>query len=303
MIQSERDAAEESARVAADGTTERAEFRGRAGERLLTHLHLPAVAPRGGVVICSPLLGEFMRNYRREVLLARRLAHRGFVVERFHYRFTGNSDGDEEHLSFESMREDAIGAVEHVRTFVTQGPIVLVGTRWGGLVAASAAAHHADVGLAVWDPLMTSSRFFKEAFRSQLVKAMREGDEAPPTGSQLEQRLEAGEAVEVSAHRIHPNLYRSASGRSLQGELGTGPRDVLVIQVGPTGSVRSDLARQAERWQADHLRVHVEAVRAEESWWLVDERWADEAKRPLTRELITLTTGWIEDLTSQGSAA
>lgn len=282
---------------------ERAEFRGPEGEHILSFLHLPATTPRGAVVICSPLLGEFMRNYRREVLLARKLAQQGFAVERFQYRFTGNSDGDEEHLSFESMREDALGSIEHIRSEAPEGPLFLVGTRWGALIAAAAAAARPDAGLVLWEPLLDASRFFREAFRSRLVKAVRDGVEEPTTGKELEDRLRAGETVEVPAHRIHPAFYVSSVDRALGGELGTGPRDVLAIQVGPTGSVRPDLARQAETWRAAGLRIDLAAVRGEESWWLGEDRVHDGGKGSITGELISLTRRWLEDRAPHGGDA
>lgn len=287
-------------RTAPDGSTERAELRGREGERMLILLGVPASPPRGAVVVCSPLLGEFARNYRREVVLARQLVRRGFAVLRFHYRFTGNSDGEDELLSFESMREDALSAVEHLRAEVPDGPLFLLGTRWGALVAASAAAANPDAGVVLWEPLLDASRFFKEAFRSRLVKAVRDGESSPPTGAQLEEQLQAGTSVEVPAHRIHPAFYRSCAGRTIGEELGAAPRDVLVVQVGPTGAVRPELARQVERWQAAGIRVEATALRGEESWWLVEERWHDEAKRPMTRELVSLTAGWMEDRSPDG---
>jgi pimeloyl-ACP methyl ester carboxylesterase len=302
MIHSDPFVAQEATRVDADGSTERAEFRGRPGERMLTHLNLPASAPRGAVVICSPILGEFMRNYRREVLLARRLARRGFAALRFHYRFSGNSDGEDEGLTFESMHEDALECIERVRGEAPDGPLILAGTRWGALVAASAASAHPEAGLVLWEPLLDTSGFFKAAFRSRLVRNVREGVERPPTGKELEDRLRAGEAVEVPGHRVQPALYRSSAGRTLERELGTTARAILAVQVGPTGSVRPDLARAVERWRAEGLEVETAAIRGEESWWLVDERWRDEAQRPLTKDLISLTGNWIEARTSDGRA-
>ncbi len=294
MVQSDPVVAAEATRVAADGSVERAELRGPAGGRVLTFVHLPASRPRGAVVVCSPLLGEFMHNYRREVLIARRLAHRGYAALRFHYRFTGNSDGDDEDLTFASMREDALAAAERIDEEVPPGPRFFLGTRWGALIAASAAAAHPGAGVVLLEPLLEASAFFKAAFRNLLVKAMRDGVEHPPTSQELEQRLRDGTPVEVPGHRLMPQLYGSSVGRSIAGELGPAPRPILAVQIGPTGSVRHDLARQAERWRADGFDVETPAVRGEESWWLVDERWRDEAQRPLTKELISLTTRWVE---------
>jgi hypothetical protein len=63
--------------------------------------------------------------------------------------------------------------------------------------------------------------------------------------------------------------------------------------------VRAELERQVERWRTAGLRVDVTAVRGEESWWLVDERWHDEAQRPMTKELLALTTSWVDERTTE----
>jgi alpha/beta superfamily hydrolase len=279
--------------VAPDGSTERAEFRGSPGRRVFTYVHLPASAPRGAVIICSPLHGEFARNYRREVLLARALADRGLAALRFHYRFTGNSDGDGADLTFESMREDTLDGIEHVRSEAPAGPLFIVGTRWGALIAASAAERHPEAAVILWEPLLEASKFFKDAFRSRLVREIRRGIDAPTSGRELEERLRAGEAVDVVAHRLEAGLFGSSLGRSLERELGAAPRRMLVVQVGPTGSVRPDLGRLVSRWREGGLRVDAEGLRGDETWWLVEERYVDETARTLTGELIDLTSSWV----------
>ena len=286
--------ASEASFTAADGSTERAELRGPEGERLVAIVHLPPSGPRGAVVICSPLLGEFMRNYRREVLLARELTSRGFAVERFHYRFTGNSDGEDEDLTYDSMRQDALAAVEDIRSRAPGGPLVLIGARWGAMIAASAAGEHPEADVVLWEPILETARYFKEAFRAKLVKERRDGAERPVTGRELEASLAEGRPVEVPGYRVFPNLYRTAIDRKLAAELGDAHRRLLAIQVGPTGSVRPELARHVDRWREAGLEVDASAVRGEESWWLIDERWHDEGQRPMTKELIAVTADWIE---------
>jgi alpha/beta superfamily hydrolase len=304
-IRSEPLVAPRSSFTGADGSTELAELRGRAGEQMLVLVHQPSAPPTGAAVICSPLFAEFMRNYRREVLLARELARLGYVVERFHYRFSGNSDGEDEDLTFDSMREDALACVADARERCPGGPLVLIGARLGALVAASVAGEHPNAAVVLWEPMLEITRYFKEAFRARLVKERRDGDEQAPTGRQLEEVLRGGEPVEVPGHLIFPALHASAAGRTLESELGPDRRRLLAVQVGPTGTIRAELARQVERWRAGGLGVDATAVKGEESWWLVDERWHDEARRPMTKELLALTTAWVEGLgtddTEEGS--
>src|SRR5688572_13786249 len=67
-------------------------------------LHVPI---RGGVVVCPPLFIDIHRTARLEVLLARELAARGLAVQRFSYRGTGFSGGDDADLDVSRMLEDA----------------------------------------------------------------------------------------------------------------------------------------------------------------------------------------------------
>lgn len=279
--------------VAPDGSIERAEFRGVLGERVFSYLHLPASSTRGAVLVCSPLHGEFVRNYRREVLLARALAAAGQAVLRFHYRYSGNSDGDGRDLTFDSMRRDALAGIERLRADIPGVPVTVVGTRWGSLIAASAASVYPEASLVLWEPLATSSRFFADAFMSRRVREVRRGVERPSSDQELQDRLVAGEGIDVVAHRLEPALYRSSVGRTLEGELGSAIRRVFAAQIGPTGSVRPDLAKLVKRWVETGLQVEAIGLKGEETWWLIEERYDSPSELPVSLELIETTTSWI----------
>jgi alpha/beta superfamily hydrolase len=280
-------------RVDPDGVTERIELRGSDGQRMFTVLHIPATPPRAAVLICSPLHGEFMRNYRREVLLARRLASLGFTVERFHYRYSGNSDGDDVDLTYESMTEDAVDCIEHLKAETGSSDLFVVGTRWGGLIAASGAARCPGAGAVLWAPLVDAAGFFKEAFRSRLVAEHKDAAARPVSRDELEARLRDGQSVEGAAHSLEARLFQTSAGRSLEGELGTTQRSVLLMPIGSTATLRPDLAALADRWRDGGLEVEARVVRGEESWWLINDRWHNESTRPMTRELIKHTAAWL----------
>ena len=297
-MQTER-ASRSATRTASNGTTEHVAFVGD-GDRVYSWLYLPASAPRGAVVICSSLHGEFMRNYRREVLLARRLAELGFAVTRFHYRFTGNSEGDGAFLTFDSMLEDTIAAFTRVRSASDDvGARFFIGTRWGGLVAAAAASADPSARLALWAPLVSTAEFFKDAFRSSLIRDKKEGVAQPLGRAELEAKLLAGHRVDAMASTIEPAFYRSSADRSLGSELGDAPRQILLMPIGPTGTVRPDLAAQVASWQQSGSSVDIEPVQGEESWWLIDDRWHDESTRPMTKELISHTSRWMVERAAQ----
>jgi pimeloyl-ACP methyl ester carboxylesterase len=243
-----------------------------------------------------------MRNYRREVVFARHLARRGFAVERFHYRFSGNSDGEDAMLTYETMTADAIACAEHLLLESGAQHLFLVGTRWGGLIAASVAAASPRAELVIWAPLLNASLFFREAFRSSLV-AERDASAPQPTTREQQARLLAGEAVDSMAYTIYPGLYQSSHDRALATELGATPRPMLLITIGPTMTMSPPVATQVDGWRSAGFAVDAHAVRGEESWWLINERWQNEATRPLTRELVATTSNWIADRMTEGTKA
>jgi alpha/beta superfamily hydrolase len=301
-IETDRALAREATRDAANGTTERVEFRGEEGDRIYTYAYEPASRPRGAVLICPAIHAEFTRSYRREVLLARRLASEGFAVERFHYRGTGNSDGDGEDVRVETLRDDAVASLAHLQSWSGIDAPVLMGTRWGALVAASAAAGHPSAPLVLWEPLLDASRFFRDAFRTKLVNDRKSGVENPETGDVLGERLLAGESVDLIGHTIEPALYASSLGRTLESELGSTPRAMLIIQIATSLAVRPDLAARAETWRSAGFEVDIEPVEGAETWWLVDERWTDEGRQAMTGRLIDVTVDWAVARAERGTA-
>ena len=128
-------AASRTRRVDAIGIVEEIGFVDSGGRQMFSALHRPDGASNAAVVICSPIQAEQLRNYRREVLLARELARQGLTVQRFHYRGSGNSDGSPADVTFETMLEDARTALRLMQDRA-DGAIALVGTRLGASVAA-----------------------------------------------------------------------------------------------------------------------------------------------------------------------
>ena len=153
-----------------DGTFAEAAFFGDPGRTRFGVTHIPEVSNGRGVVVCSPVYNDYLKNSRREVLLARRLARSGFTVQRFHYAGTGNSEGEILDMTLDSMITDTNVATEHLRARDDIDDVVFMGTRIGAIPAGSAAAANA-APLAVWEPI-EGTRYFRELFRTMLMIEM-----------------------------------------------------------------------------------------------------------------------------------
>jgi alpha/beta superfamily hydrolase len=258
------------------------------GREMFACAHLPNRSPIGGLVICCPLHAEFQTNYRREVLLARQLAGRGVAVQRFHYRGTGNSGGELEDATFSSMKEDAVSAARHLRASAGIERISFLGTRWGALVAA-AASENGNAPLVLWEPVTSSDRYFREVFRAATIRDLREGTSAHPAGELL-RKLNAEGTVDVLGYSVHRNLYDSAQQSTLEEELGTTPRDVLLVQLSRTSELRAPYRRLVESLQRNQVPVEVEAIQANEAWWFSND---PSRSRSVTEAVIRSTVSWL----------
>ncbi len=271
----------EARRVDAGGRfREVLEFFGDGPERLAGCTHVPMDEPVGGVVMCPSLFNEFLKNYRREVALARALAARGLAVQRFQYRGTGNSDGHPMDTSFETMCDDALAAAARLAEMTGIVAPAFVATRFGALVAASAARARPGPPVVLVEPVVEADRFFAEGFKNKLytagIRMKQEAEEAakggPRTVDDVIAVLEADGAVDVLGYTVSRALFRSSSGMSLAGLLGGSPASKLVVQLGGDQAVRPELARMAESLRRRGARVDVRQVGVREQWWLPEER-------------------------------
>jgi alpha/beta superfamily hydrolase len=248
------------------GIREEVEFLGLGPLRMFGFLHLPSGQPDAGVVICSPFQAELLKTYRREVLLARELAGRGFAVQRFHYRGSANSDGDAADCTFDTMVEDTELAVDRLveRTGVSR--VALVGTRWGGLVAAAVAGRRPESSpLALWEPVVDPAHYFREVFRGRLVMSLK-GDSGDRTSDPLDELARNG-SIDILGYTITAQLHDSAMGHSLVDELGNRPRAILLVGYGRGGTLTAEYSALRDHWTERGFSVESHVVPSREAWW------------------------------------
>jgi pimeloyl-ACP methyl ester carboxylesterase len=271
------------------GIREVAEFVGDPGEAMFGFAHLPKGRAVGGVVICSPLYAEFIKNYRREVIIGRTLAARGIAVQRFHYRGYGNSFGRKQDATYDALRDDAVAAAHHLATIADTDRLAFIGSRFGALVAASAAARFEGSPLVLWDPVLDPARYLRDVFRAGRIQSLA-GGKAGVGGAAMQQELETHGAVHVLGYTITRTLFRSAQGRTLEGELGTSPRRVLLLGLGQDPRGHPALSSAVDRWKDAGLQVDDGSVATREAWWFTSgPSVADEA----LPQAIDLTVEWL----------
>ncbi len=257
-------------RAGSAGTREVVGWFGPGPEHLAGATYLPRTAAGGGVVIVPSICNDFLRSYRREVILARQLAEQGVAVQRFHYTGTGNSDGEELDLTYPQMVRDVTVARRCLADAAGEGPVAFFGTRFGALVAAAAATEVPGAPLVLVEPVVSGEKFFREAWRAPMAKALRDGDAPTPREALLAQLDEQG-WVDVLGHTVGRALQQSSEDVVLLDALGDQPRPVLLVQLGGTSGLRPDNQRLATALAERGFPVDVEIAGDEQSWWFFEE--------------------------------
>ena len=276
----------------ADGTSAEAAFFDGPGQTLFGVAHVPKKSNGCGVVICSPIYNDYLKNNRREVLLARRLATSGFTVQRFQYAGTGNSEGAIADMTLDSMIADTEAATELLRRRDGVDQLAFMGTRMGAISAASWAAA-TDAPLAMWEPT-EGVRYFRELFRTMAIIEMN-SDGGGANLADLKAGFEANRSMDAAGYEVGWAFYESSE-RSLLEVVGRGNAPLLIAQFREKAELKAEYQKLVSAWEADGRSVHQHHVLVEEAWMLFVYGFRAEEEREHSRGLIDATTSWFEGL-------
>ncbi len=249
----------------------------------------PTAPTVGALVICPAILSEYDHTYSIDVSLARELATRGVAVHRFHYRGSGHSDGEPAEMTFETMLEDARAATARFSSEVGVEEPMILGVRFGALVAAAVA----DISpLVLWEPALNGRSYFREAWRADMMFQINEGSK-PATRDAFPALLERDKQVDVLGYPICKGLYDSSLERTLLGEAGDRGRRILILRGGPPGSTRANLDEAVQELRSRGCEVDVEVLDDALVLWFQGPEMRRNAK-PHVAELIARTADWVE---------
>lgn len=251
------------------GVQEIAEFFTVGAVKMFGFTHLPAAPVHAGVVICSPLYAEFTRNYRREVLVGRRLAALGIAVQRFHYRGHGNSDGLNDEMNLDTMCDDAVEAAERLVQRSRVERLAFLGTRLGVFPAAAAARDYPGASLVFWDPITDPGQYLTEVFRTARIHALKSGP-GVETGEEMLERFERDGAFHVLGYTIPHSLSSSGRGHVLEREVGSSPRRMFILRLGRDPRLSRVLPELADRWRDAGFGIEMRTSNKQEPWWFTN---------------------------------
>jgi alpha/beta superfamily hydrolase len=260
-----------------DGGAEEVEFFGDRG-LLFGCRHVPPGPVRAGLVVCPPILADFGANYQREVRLGRQLAAAGIVVQRFHPRGAGQSDGDSVDLTLDSMIEDTRAAVTRLADRFPVETVAVMGTRFGALAAVAVAAELDGAPVVLWEPTTDPRRYFREGLRARSVHQFKAGTAGTAGGTEEAEDPEAELArcgyIDLLGAPVGGPLFHTPGDRDLATLMGGRPRPVLLVQLDQREELRDEYRDLADRWTAHGISVTARCCPSEETWWFVHDRLA-----------------------------
>ena len=240
-------------------------------------------------MIASPVYEEMVKNYRREVLLARALASRGVAVQRFHYRGAGHSDGESRALTFDSMLEDLGTATEHLQRRTDASRLAIMGTRLGGLLAMVGNVNRFPVVL--WEPVIDASAYFRELGRLRSLHSVVSERRRRPT---ISEELERDGSVDILGYEVTRRMTESCDSYGVSSA--PLPEAALLVQLRRRSTLAPDYRSLIESWQRCEVQVETLVEVNGLPWWFETDdpsaphRWLDSPPSvATTREWIVRT--------------
>jgi pimeloyl-ACP methyl ester carboxylesterase len=280
------------------GTSQSVFYFGPTETKMIGWLHVPSGQARAGIVICPSTEAEMAQTRRREVLLARSLSARGFAVQRFHYRGSGNSYGDPSDMTFSSMLDDAAAAARHLADAAGVSAVGFVGVRLGGIVAAAAAGKLGPSRLALWEPTLDGRSQLREGLRRRLMQDIKRApdDSVRPSSESLITALQQVGHLDIAGYPLYREFYASWNAVQLSEHVRKARSPVLLVTF--ADGLAAKYRQLVDLWNAEGLAVECVVIREQIDWWFPNVKWIPDERRPATTALIDTTASWIESVSS-----
>jgi hypothetical protein len=136
-------------------------FFGNADRKLYGVFHAadPGAYRNRSILLLYPIGQEYMRIHRAYRRLADSLSELGFDVLRFDYACTGDSYGEFENLSVETLSESALAAYDELRAMSPDARIDVVALRLGTVVARHFLQKRDIRRVVLWEPYYSDGDF------------------------------------------------------------------------------------------------------------------------------------------------
>lgn len=256
--------------------------------RLFGVLHEAKSNPkREGFVFCAPFAEEKLWAHRVMLNFARILADSGYHVLRFDYMGNGDSEGEFEESSFDTMMSDTECAINALRKQIRGVESVnLLGLRFGATVAALVAEKSDDINkLVLWEPILNGSSYMREMLRINLSTQTAVYKKILHNTDALVQTMKEGKTVNVDGYEMAWRLYEQIEKIDLLERRNAFDIPALIVQISRKETDASPLfVKLKNRYSICQIAVSVE-----EPFWKEIRHYYSKANN-----LYQVTRNWLE---------
>lgn len=217
--------------------------------RLMFGAYHPARETRDrgvGVVLCYPILNEYLRAHRAFVRLATLLASEGFHVLRFDYFGCGDSYGGAEDASLTQWTENVSTAIDELKNGCDASHICLIGLRMGATLALLAAEGRDDVdSLVLWESIVNGEAYIRDIQQASLAYEKVEGIAREAKG-----RADDQDGLDILGFRVSGLLLEELE-----------KLDLLRIQQCPANKILH--LRNCDDYDRTEFLIHLKELRAD----------------------------------------
>jgi pimeloyl-ACP methyl ester carboxylesterase len=200
-----------------------------------------------GWVVCHSYGLEQENLQSFESHLARRLARAGSPVMRFHSQGYGDSELPIEHAGLESHIRDARDAAALMGSRDGVRHVGLIGTRFGGTIAALAADRSDATAIALLDPVVQGRPYMRSMIRSALATGLaRSGSSRRPQEDPLATMDREG-SVDVHGYPLRKTAFDEICRLDVARDIHRFRGRSLVVQVSRSAMPRKDIQRLVQR--------------------------------------------------------
>jgi exosortase A-associated hydrolase 2 len=245
-------------------------------ERLYA-VHFKGIEDKGAVLMLQPFGDEAIKARRVLFDLAMTLSHRGVDVLLVDYCGTGNSSGDFETVSLDTLKRDVGIAIEAFQQRTSKQNFILLGLRLGATLASLVAEESSRVSqLILLDPVVAPLEFIRDSLRANLATQMMIFGKVLYKRDVLEQRILEGESVDVFGFPMTKMFYESCSALDLREHIRNFRGDVRIVPVSSMSKARvgKDLSALREAYEKAGATCDISPVKERPFWTELKEYYA-----------------------------
>ena len=188
------------------------------GQRIAGILHIPEKKNPPAIVMVHGFRIGKDEDHEQFILAARQFQKEGFLVLRFDWRGTDESEGKFEDMTIDSKVDDTLAAIEFVKKQnIDRNRIGILGKSFGGEISILAALKAKPKTLVLWAPTTDSKRFLTIFTQDQVTEMKTKGftvTKAASTGKE---------------YRIGRNFYETATKTMVENMVKNIERPTLIV--------------------------------------------------------------------------